>query len=117
MKLTSNICHQAIFYNRSFFAGGLRYNIKYRVCADFDMNLRWFLNKDYHWKWVPIVVAHYNSTGFSSHTVDEDFWIDRGRLILKYNNGVLAFRDKWLSLKDYLSIRRFVRRIFKVVLK
>ena len=39
-----NICHQAIFYRRELFAGIGPYNLRYRIWADWDFNIRCFSN-------------------------------------------------------------------------
>ena len=72
-KIMYNRCHQCIFYNKRFFSSGLRYNLNYRILADYDLNLKWILDKKYTKKHVPVVVAHYNTTGMSSYTNDEVF--------------------------------------------
>ena len=43
-KLIFNRCHQAIFYKRKFFRRHGIYNLKYKVWADHDINLRWYLS-------------------------------------------------------------------------
>jgi glycosyltransferase involved in cell wall biosynthesis len=40
--LTQNICHQAIFYRRKMFEKLGKYDLNYPVCADWELNLRFF---------------------------------------------------------------------------
>ena len=101
--LDANRCHQAIFYKRSFFGKSLRYNLKYTVLADFDMNLRWFLNKRYKHRYVPIVISHYSDGGYSSYTKDEAFYKDFGLNKLKYDYRVLTPMDKKKAARQYVN--------------
>ena len=100
-SLNANRCHQAIFYNRRFFGKSLRYNLKYPVLADFDLNLRWFLNNRYKHRYVPIVISHYSDGGYSSYTKDEAFCKDFELNKLKYNHGVLTPLDKKRIARRY----------------
>jgi len=113
--LGANRCHQAIFYKRSFFGKSLRYNLKYPVLADFDMNLRWFLNKRYEHRYVPIVISHYSDGGYSSYTEDEAFYKDFELNKLKYNFRVLTSRDKKTAARKYINANPsniFVKVVF-----
>lgn len=89
-----NRCHQAIFYKRSFFGKSLRYNIKYSVCADSAINLRWFLSSRYTCHYYPIVVAHYSAGGFSDQTKDEVYNKDQAGIILRYGHNVLPISER-----------------------
>lgn len=99
--LNANRCHQAIFYKRRFFGKSLRYNLKYPVLADFDLNLRWFLNNRYKHRYVPIVISHYSDGGYSSYTKDEAFYKDFELNKLKYNHRVLTPLDKKRIARRY----------------
>jgi glycosyltransferase involved in cell wall biosynthesis len=55
-----NICHQSIFYRRELFAGIGPYNLRYRVWADWDFNIRCFSNPALVTRYMDIVVAHFN---------------------------------------------------------
>lgn len=69
----TNMCHQAIFYRRELFAGIGPYNLRYRIWADWDFNIRCFSNPALIARYMDIVVARYNDlTGISS-TIDKDF--------------------------------------------
>lgn len=50
-----NICHQAIFYRRGLFGTIGPYNLRYRVLADWDFNIRCFSN--------PALVTRYMHVG------------------------------------------------------
>lgn len=101
--LDANRCHQAIFYNRRFFGQHLRYNLRYHVLADFDMNLRWFLNKRYKHKYVPIVISYYSDGGYSSFAKDDAFYRDLGFNKLRYNYRVLTPLYKKRAARQYVN--------------
>ncbi len=67
-----NICHQAIFYRRELFAGIGPYNLRYRLWADWDFNIRCFSNPALVTRYMDIVVAHYDDTSGLSKREDEE---------------------------------------------
>ena len=78
-----NRCHQAIFYKQSLFKTLGKYNLKYRILADHDMNLRWFFSSKIKSKYIPITIAHYSDGGISVQKRDEVFFDDFPYLLLK----------------------------------
>ncbi|OBG70642.1 MULTISPECIES: glycosyltransferase family 2 protein [unclassified Mycobacterium] len=69
----TNICHQAIFYRRKLFDGIGPYNLRYRLWADWDFNIRCFSNPALVTKYMDIVVANYNDMSGLSIREDEEF--------------------------------------------
>ncbi|OBI13336.1 glycosyltransferase family 2 protein [Mycobacterium sp. E2497] len=69
----TNMCHQSIFYGRKLFAGIGPYNLRYRVWADWDFNIRCFSNPALVARYMDIVVARYNDVTGISSTVDKEF--------------------------------------------
>ena len=117
-KLEANRVHQAIFYNRRFFGHTLRYNIQYKVCADFDMNLKWFLNKKYHHKYIPVTISHMSDGGMSSVVKDEAFYKNYGLNKIMYNQHVLTPLYKKRAARQYIQenpnkiIMKFILTIY-----
>ncbi|WP_242670172.1 glycosyltransferase family 2 protein [Mycobacterium decipiens] len=69
-----NICHQAIFYRRGLFGTIGPYNLRYRVLADWDFNIRCFSNPALVTRYMPLVVSYFNDLGGLSNTViDKEF--------------------------------------------
>ncbi|SON63253.1 PGL/p-HBAD biosynthesis glycosyltransferase [Mycobacterium simulans] len=68
-----NICHQAIFYRRKLFETIGPYNLRYRLWADWDFNIRCFSNPALVTRYMDIVVANYNDTSGLSKKEDEEF--------------------------------------------
>ena len=68
-----NICHQAIFYKRNSFYKLGKYNLKYKLLADWDFNIRCFMHPQFKIKYVETCIAVYNDlTGLSKDTGEAD---------------------------------------------
>ncbi len=99
-----NICHQAIFYRRELFAGIGPYNLRYRLWADWDFNIRCFSNPALVTRYMDIVVAHYNDMSGISTREDEEL---KKRLpIFFWASAKEIFERKRAQLKRKVSNRR-----------
>lgn len=79
-----NICQQAIFYPRAAFESQ-QFNLKYRLLADWEFNMRCFADPSLRFQHIPVLVANYNdTTGTSSVGSDKPFQLDHGKLIREY---------------------------------
>jgi glycosyltransferase involved in cell wall biosynthesis len=79
-KLTrSNICHQAIFYPRTFFKTR-QFSIQYKVFADWEFNLRCYGDKGCKFQYIPLTIATWSDGGFSSVSTDPQFDMDRDQI-------------------------------------
>jgi glycosyltransferase involved in cell wall biosynthesis len=67
-----NLCHQSVFYRRELFAGIGPYNLRYRIWADWDFNIRCFSNPALVTRHMDLVVARYNDAGGLSAREDEE---------------------------------------------
>ncbi|KAA1250523.1 glycosyltransferase [Mycobacterium simiae] len=72
-----NICHQAIFYRRELFGSIGPYNLRYRVLADWDFNIRCFSNPALVTRYMHVVVSTYNEFGGLSNTVIDNEFLKR----------------------------------------
>jgi glycosyltransferase involved in cell wall biosynthesis len=80
---TRNISHQSIFYPKEIF-NKYSYDSKYRIFADYDLNLKLYGNSSYSFVYMPITVALFNDEGSSgSNVLDECFEGDRLDIIKK----------------------------------
>ena len=77
--LVANVCQQAIFYRRTLFAELGGFNLRYRVWADWDFNLRASFRAPM--QWVDVVVSDYATTGMSSSRSDTVFGDELPELI------------------------------------
>src|SRR5690606_5799537 len=82
-----NLCQQSILYNKRIFDRGERYNPKYRVLADFDLNLRCFAR--YQVAYTAQIVSVYNTGGLSSTSIDKAFAPDKRINIIRYDRHTL----------------------------
>lgn len=64
--------HQAILYPAGVFRK-YRYDLRYRVFADYALNIQVWGDKNFKKIHLPITIAQYNMDGFSSVTKDKDF--------------------------------------------
>ena len=68
-----NICQQAIFYPRAVFEK-YQFDPRYRVLADWALNMRCRGDREFRFRYLPAVIAEYNdSTGVSSRQRDREF--------------------------------------------
>lgn len=67
----TNLCQQAVFYRRSLFdvLGG--FDLRYRLYADWDFNLRAAFRSPT--QWIDVVIADYAATGMSATSTDAAF--------------------------------------------
>lgn len=110
--VTKNINHQSIFYPRQVF-DQYKFDLKYPILADYDLNIRIWGDRKFKFKYVPILVALHNAKGVSSYKTDEAFQADKPSLISSYFGKRQAFRKRIINL--HTSIRNAsIERINKV---
>jgi glycosyltransferase involved in cell wall biosynthesis len=105
--LKKNICHQAIFYRRTIFQRLGNYNLRYKLWADYELNLRCFLDSNIRTKHLEIVIAFYSDEGVSSLKNDSDFLKDFYHLVKHNGCKTLPLKDLrklCYSRLDYLSV-------------
>jgi glycosyltransferase involved in cell wall biosynthesis len=78
--LRRNICHQAIFYQRSVFERLGFYNTRYRSLADWEFNIRCFNDRGIRKRYIPLRIADYEGGGKSIATPDPAFYAELSRL-------------------------------------
>jgi glycosyltransferase involved in cell wall biosynthesis len=85
--LTRNICHQSIFYRKRLFKKLGNYNLRYPICADWELNLRFFSVTES--KYLDRIIAKFYGGGISSQPVidpiGKDLTLLRKKTLLKYN--------------------------------
>lgn len=87
--LSRCICHQSIFYHNSLFSERL-YDVKYKVCADWDFNLKTF-GKSVHPVYVDRLIARFDLGGVSgdwtNHPEYLSYFSNKSSMALKYKGG------------------------------
>lgn len=88
--LNKNICHQAIFYNSSFLnEHGFIYSLKFKVCSDWDFNLRVWEKSTF--KYLNETIAKFDSGGISSNHSDE-FHLKLETIVNDFYNAKSIYR-------------------------
>lgn len=124
-----NICHQAIFLNENVFKKTGKFDLKYKVLADWDHNIRWFFSSKIAHKHIDIIIANYADGGFSSLNEDVAFQKDKNYKFLKLGIGKLSWYELICVCNNivndksskhnffYITFIYFIRIIFKVMNK
>lgn len=102
-----NICHQAIFYPRGLF-DKYQYNLKYKVYADYHLNLRLWHDKTFKFVHTDYLIASFPEGGFSTHTKDVAFEADRDMLFKKYLTRKSYYRYLNRSIGFWKMLGRFI---------
>ncbi|MET0572218.1 MAG: glycosyltransferase family 2 protein [Pedobacter agri] len=98
--LVHNIPHQAIFYHKSVFKELGIYNLKYKILADHDFNLRAISKFTFHYD--DLTVANFAVGGSSTTMIDESFELDR------YKNFINYFINQ-IHRKEFSDIRLYIK--------
>lgn len=89
--LVKNICHQAIFYRRSLFRKLGKYNLKYPILSDWEMNMRFFSRTKVYY--LDLTVACFSGGGLSCRKeVRDPMYDDLSFLKRKYFMKYLVYR-------------------------
>ena len=106
IKITyHNIPHQAILYPRNVFISH-QYNLKYKLFADYVLNLELFSDSNFSFSYTDCIVADYLEGGASSNIYsDVNFWNNRNKLIV--DNLGLHYLCVYLLLENCRKIYRF----------
>jgi glycosyltransferase involved in cell wall biosynthesis len=103
-----NICHQAIFYGRDALRACGPFDLRFRVAADWDLNMQCFARREIIKQYLPIPVALYEGGGFST-TPDPVFEPNKAKQIRKHFGLAFLFR-RWLKQKRKNVRYRLKRR-------
>lgn len=120
--LYSNICHQAVFYEKSLFELLGLYNTGYISLSDWELNIRAFNHPGIRRRYIPLQVAIYEGEGKSVTIDDHAFHKDFPQLARQhYGHFVaaivrLAFLAAHPRVLFYYEPRRLMRRVFQAAL-
>jgi glycosyltransferase involved in cell wall biosynthesis len=89
--IRGNICHQAIFTRREVFDSLGKFDIRYKTYADWEFNMRWFGEAWVKRRYLLLVIANFNTTGFSADLKDEVFFAEEPALRKKYFPGIVRY--------------------------
>jgi glycosyltransferase involved in cell wall biosynthesis len=105
--IRQNICHQSILYKSEIFENGL-YNTRYKVYADYVLNLKLILDSYIVKVHVPLLISHFSDGGFSSNRSDSIFDNEFSSIVCKYTQT---------SFHLYQSKFRFLSAFFHKINK
>jgi glycosyltransferase involved in cell wall biosynthesis len=105
--IIDNICHQAIFYNRSVFQKHGCYDLKYITSADYDFNIRAYAYASF--QYIDLIIANFFVGGHSTHVPDTAIVNDRGALLLKYY-GKRIFSRSFIPTRLYIQRAAFSKK-------
>jgi glycosyltransferase involved in cell wall biosynthesis len=88
-----NICHQSIFLKQTVFDRIGGFNLKYKMCADYDHNIRWFFSSKISRLYVDLIITNYGDSGYSSSNRDLAFDNDRHIKCIKHGIGKLSINE------------------------
>lgn len=107
--ILQNISHQAIFYPKIVYKN-ITYNVKYKLFADWDYNLRAW-SKYGHFKRIELVVTLYGETGATSNTQDLSFLNDRISIVKQYFGNRYLWLLKMQKMKQRLIGKTDLRKV------
>jgi glycosyltransferase involved in cell wall biosynthesis len=97
-----NICHQSIFFNYNVFERLGNFNLKYKIYADFEFNLRW-MGANTKSLYIDETIVLYNEKGISGHIIDTLFVDDFDDLLIE--NNIISTRSFYkLKLKHQMIL-------------
>ena len=99
-----NINHQAIFYRKKIFEKMGLFNLKYKILADYEFNLRIF-REPLIKKYIPGVVTLYYDKGRSNQIIDGNFYEDQ----LEYLINIERVSTKDYRLQTYFFFYGFAQ--------
>jgi len=87
----TNICHQGEFYHRAIFDIIGKYDLRYKIFADWMLNLKCFLHQGINELYIPLHIADYQEDGLSCDlNTDPAFKKDFPRFVKK-ELGIKAY--------------------------
>ncbi|MCT0227562.1 glycosyltransferase [Synechococcus sp. CS-1331] len=108
MLYKKNICHQSIFFRSFIFEKHGHFNLSFKVAADWEHNLRWYLDHTINALYIDQVIASFADGGLSSTTADPYFDSQKPFLYVYHGRKVLSLRTKvgLLLNKLFTSLKR-----------
>ncbi|UOE48320.1 glycosyltransferase [Mucilaginibacter sp. SMC90] len=97
--LSRGIHHQGIFYKREVFDYTGKYNLKFRVAADYHLTLKVFCNPALKTKYTDLEIARFGESGLSSSTYDYRFYSYHYKF-LSINKALNKIEDKVTCLQQ-----------------
>lgn len=81
---THNICHQAIFYERTIFEMMGKFELRFKVLADYVFNIKCFADDRIHKRYIDYVIANFEGGGLSAKQKDLALAEEHAQLVKDY---------------------------------
>lgn len=81
---THNVCHQAIFYERTIFEVMGKFELRFKVLADYVFNIKCFGDDRIQKRYIDYVIANFEGGGLSAKQKDIDLSHAHAQLIKDY---------------------------------
>ena len=102
----TNICHQSIFYPKYVY-NSHQYNTKYKVYADYYLNLHLF--NRFKFTYIEEIITRYDLEGYSSYTKDINFEKEENTIIIsEYGYTIFIISQLYRLL---LKLKKWLRTI------
>lgn len=108
-----NICHQAIFYSADIFRLVGNYNLKYRILADWEFNMRCFGHSQIKKQYTPYVIAIYEAGGMS--IVGDTIFTKDLKSVVRKQLGLTAYITWQTKLEAYRLISKLPLSLIKIL--
>ncbi len=121
---TKTISHQSTFIKKSLFSKYGKYNLKYKIVADFDFWVKTIVVNKVKTKYLPIVVSVFDLKGISTNYKFAKKQItERNEVLVSYRimgrTGAKLARMKWsgLTMLKRLNLYNIIRKGYRKVVK
>lgn len=106
-----NLCQQGIFYHRDLFTIIGKFETRYKVLADWMLNLRCFLEDNIQKKYIDFVVADYEEGGLSADITRDPVFLKEFPIVIREQFGFYRYLICKAFLKNpYLFNHIYYRR-------
>lgn len=99
----NNICQQAIFYPAAALKK-YKFDTRYKIQADHHLNMLLYGDKQFRFKYIPVVICKYEGAGLSETTWDKPFFRDKMGIVHSNFPFVVYL---------YAQLRRFIAKKIK----
>lgn len=106
--IEKNVNHQSIFYRKSLLEKTGAFNLKYKILADYELNLRIFRDPGFKKEFVPEIITLYNDKGLSNQVIDGNFYQDQLEYFINIDN-IPAKDDRLQTYFFFYGFARFIK--------
>jgi len=108
-----NIPHQAIFYRKSVFQKFSGYNQRYKILADYDLNLKIFEDSSIHKIYIDKTISLFSGDGISKRTIDYAFFSEKKEYLINHCK-VLRTDKRMAKYYFFIGVTLVLKQKYKV---